>query len=307
MLSDGTRGVGGPGTGGSDAGDLDADEIRHAAVVGSPIGHSLSPVMHRAAYARLGLDDWSYDRLEVAEGGLAAFVAGLDPSWRGLSITMPLKEEALALAAGADPVARVAGAANTLVRAGDGWSAYNTDVHGIRAALGDHGIDGVGRVAVLGAGATARSVLLAAAELGAREVVVLVRYGVRPQTEQLARTLGLGWATASLDAADVTQVVPGVDLVVNTLPGEAGDAVAPVVAAVAARFAQVPGGRVPPLLEVVYEGWPTALARAFAGAGAPVVSGLEMLAHQAARQVTLMTGREVPARVLLDAARAAPA
>nr|WP_277628275.1 shikimate dehydrogenase [Arsenicicoccus dermatophilus] len=303
-MSDGSGGAAEQGAGGR-AGDPVAGEVRRAAVVGSPIGHSLSPVMHRAAYAGLGLDDWSYHRVEVTEGGLGAFVAELDPSWQGLSVTMPLKEEALALAACADPVARVAGAANTLVRAGDGWSAYNTDVPGIRAALGDHGIDGVGRVAVLGAGATARSVLLAAAELGAREVVVLVRYGVRPETEQLARTLGLGWATASLGAADVAQVVPGVDLVVNTLPGDAGDVVAPVVATLAATGAQPPGARVPPLFEVVYEGWPTALAQAFAAAGAPVVSGLEMLAHQAARQVTLMTTREIPARVLLDAARAA--
>ena len=84
------------------------------AVLGDPIAHSLSPALHRAGYAAVGLD-WTYDAHRVAAGGLSEFVRGLDASWRGLSLTMPLKREALELASEASPIARLAGAANTLL------------------------------------------------------------------------------------------------------------------------------------------------------------------------------------------------
>ena len=266
-----------------------------AGVLGSPIAHSLSPVMHRAAYAHLGLSDWTYDRRECEAAELPALVAGLDESWRGLSLTMPLKEAALALATTVDPVAESVGGANTLVRRPDlGWDAYNTDVHGVRQALADHRVTSARHVLVLGSGATARSALAAVRELGARTVAFGIRSEVRPETGDLLDELGVAWSAHPLD--EVNALVRDADLVIDTLPGRGADAVA-------AQLADVP--RLPALFEAIYEDWPTTLARTFAATGAPVVSGLEMLAHQGALQVEHMTGRPVPASVLLDAASGA--
>ena len=100
--------------------------LSRAAVLGSPVAHSLSPALHQTAYAALGLEDWTYDRFEVDEGGLAPFVEGLGESWRGLSLTMPLKVAAFAVADEVSGLAREAGAINTLVRRGSGWAADNT-------------------------------------------------------------------------------------------------------------------------------------------------------------------------------------
>ncbi|AKT52789.1 hypothetical protein ADJ73_11155 [Arsenicicoccus sp. oral taxon 190] len=266
-----------------------------AAVLGSPVAHSLSPAMHRAAYAHLGLTDWRYDRRECREPELAPLLASLDETWRGLSLTMPLKEEAARLATTVDAVAQEVGGANTLVRRpDDGWDAYNTDVHGISQALRAAGITDVESVLLLGSGATARSVIAAVAQMGATLVTFATRSGTRPETLAYARSLGLVAPEADLD--QVAARVPRHDLLVNTLPGTAADPVAATLADLRP---------LPALFEVVYEGWPTALARTFAAAGSPVASGLDMLAHQAARQVELMTGRSVPAAVLLDAARSA--
>jgi shikimate dehydrogenase len=102
-----------------------------AAVLGSPIAHSLSPALHRAAYAELGLDDWTYEAVECDEAALAAFVTSRGPDWAGLSLTMPLKRTVLPLLAYADPLAVIAGGANTVVFRPDGRYGYNTDVQGI--------------------------------------------------------------------------------------------------------------------------------------------------------------------------------
>ncbi|MFD7652247.1 hypothetical protein ACFV5M_32070, partial [Streptomyces albidoflavus] len=115
---------------------------RRAAVLGKPVGHSLSPALHRAAYAELGLDGWTYDRYETDEDQLPGFVAGLGPEWAGLSLTMPLKRAALALCATVTPVARSVEAVNTMVRGADGsWHGDNTDVPGLVAALGERGVE----------------------------------------------------------------------------------------------------------------------------------------------------------------------
>ena len=152
---------------------MTAESRTRCAVLGSPIGHSLSPTLHRAAYAALGLD-WTYDRFEVAADGLADFVAGLDSTWRGLSLTMPLKEAVLRLG-NVDPVARRAGAGNTLILDDADRRVYNTDVGGAGSAVRRVAPGPVPRVTLLGSGATARSALLAAAELGAPAVTVLAR------------------------------------------------------------------------------------------------------------------------------------
>lgn len=257
-------------------------------MLGSPIAHSLSPALHTAAYAVLGLDDWSYTASEVTEHDLADFVAGLGPEWAGLSLTMPLKEAAFAVAREVSPLAREVGAVNTLVRRPDGgWSGDNTDVHGMTRALQEAGgVDAVaasGHVLVLGSGATARSAVASLAELGAERVIFAVRGAARAETVAQARNRGMGVQECRL--GEVPAVLPEVSLVVSTLPAGA---------APTGVLGDIPDltGRV--LLDVVYAGWPTPLAQAFGDAGGRVVSGLEMLLHQAARQVELMTGHAAP-------------
>ncbi len=265
-----------------------------AAVLGSPVAHSLSPALHRAGYAALGLDGWEYGRHDVTADALAAFVGGLDPSWRGLSLTMPLKEAALDLATEVSPVAARAAAANTLVRREDGgWDATNTDVPGAVAALAPH-LPGVPeRALVLGAGATARSCVLALAELGVRTLTVRARDTARG-ADLLAWALGagVGIRNGSVAALD-PWVSTADDVVVSTVPPGGAAAVA----------ATVPPVHRGVLLDVVYAGWPTPVARAATAAGMTVVSGLDLLVHQAALQFALFTGREVPVATLLAAGR----
>ncbi|MEU8048263.1 hypothetical protein AB0B71_29450, partial [Micromonospora echinofusca] len=129
---------------------------RRAGVLGTPIAHSLSPVIHNAGYAAAGLTGWSYTRIECAAAELPDVVAGLGPEWAGLSVTMPGKEAALAVAAEVSPVAAAVGAANTLVRRPDGsWYADNTDVVGMVEVLTDAGVRPGATVTVLGAGGSA--------------------------------------------------------------------------------------------------------------------------------------------------------
>jgi shikimate dehydrogenase len=271
-----------------------------AAVLGSPVAHSLSPVLHAAAYAALGLDGWRYDAHECAEAGLGGFVAGLGPEWAGLSLTMPLKRVALDVASEVSPLAAATGAANTLVLAGGRRYADNTDVAGIVAALRGAGAPPGGRAVVLGAGGTAQAALAALRDLGFGEVAVLVRSTAR--TSELHAAAGrLGVSPDVSDAlrhpSRAAALLAAADVVVSTLPRGAADALTGVRA-----------GAV--VLDVVYAPWPTAFAAAAEAAGARVVSGLEMLLHQAVAQVELMTGATPPVaamRAALDSAVAARA
>lgn len=256
-----------------------------AAVLGSPVAHSLSPAIHTAAYAAAGLTGWSYVAHEVDEAGLARFVAGLGEEWRGLSLTMPLKEVAFAVAAEVSDLARAAGAVNTLVpRPDGGWAGENTDVAGLVAAL--RGVDHGGAATVLGAGATARSAVLALRDLGVRDVLVAAR---RPE----AVTALAAWARTAAPgvALDGTTLERWAAhprrLVVSTLPPAPSAALAGALAASAAG-----GWSGATLLDVVYAGWPTPLARAARDHGLVTVSGLDMLVHQAAAQFRLFTGVE---------------
>lgn len=282
---------------------------RRAAVLGSPIAHSLSPVLHRAAYAALGLDGWRYDAVEVVEDELAGFVRGLDPSWAGLSLTMPLKRAVLPLLAGRSDLAAAVGAVNTVTFPDGVPQGDNTDVHGIVAALAAAGVDrahGVGPVAVLGGGATAASAIAALRELGCSEPVVHVRDPTRARDLfEAADRLGVRPRTAPLDATAVAGSLgppdgaPGAPVLVSTLPAGAADALAAALARVPAPGAPA----TPVLLDVVYAPWPTVLGTAASAAGWRVVGGLEMLLHQAGEQVRLMTGLAAP----LDEMRAAAA
>ncbi|HET6355016.1 shikimate dehydrogenase [Streptomyces sp.] len=252
---------------------------RRAAVLGSPIAHSLSPVLHRAAYAELGLDDWLYDRFEVDEAGLPGFVGGLDDSWAGLSLTMPLKRAILPLLDGISDTAASVEAVNTVVFTEDGRRlGDNTDIPGMIAALRERGVDKVASAAVLGAGATASSALAALARICTGPVVVCVRSQARAEEMRgWGERLGVDVVIADWTEAATVLEAP---LVIATTPAGATDALA-------AEVPERPGT----LFDVLYEPWPTALAAAWSGHGGDVVGGLDLLVHQAVLQVEQMTGR----------------
>ncbi|AWT41975.1 MULTISPECIES: shikimate dehydrogenase [Streptomyces] len=256
-----------------------AADARRAAVLGKPIAHSLSPVLHRAAYAELGLEGWTYDRFEVDEAALPAFVDGLGPEWAGLSLTMPLKRAVLPLLDEISDTARSVEAVNTLVFTEDGRRVGdNTDIPGMVAALREHGIEQVDSAAVLGAGATASSALAALARVCAGEITVYVRSEARAaEMRAWGERLDVEVRTADwADAADALRA----PLVVATTPAGTTDALA---AAVPERPAA--------LFDVLYHPWPTALAARWSMFGGAVVSGLDLLVHQAVLQVEQMTGR----------------
>ncbi len=260
------------------------------AVLGSPVTHSLSPVMHRAAYAALGLD-WTYEAVEVPEGGLAAFVGALGEDVRGFSVTAPLKREAAAVAHRASSVVELLGIANTLVVDEDErLTADNTDVAGAVAALAEHGVE-ASTARILGGGATAASIAHALAGVGVQRLDLVVRDRARAEAAvAIARGSGQTVTVSNL----VDPPTGPVDLLVSTIP----------VAAVEDHADQwVVGASA--VFDVVYDPWPTSLASAAERAGATVVSGLDLLAHQAVVQVQLMTGGMVDAALLRDAALAA--
>ena len=263
-----------------------------AAVLGSPIAHSLSPALHRAAYAELGLDDWTYEAIECGEAALPDFVGSRGPEWAGLSLTMPLKRTVLPLLDHIDPLAAATGGANTVVFRPDGRYGYNTDVQGIVDALAEAGAPAPGSVTIVGAGATARSALAALPELGATGADIVVRDPSRAaDLLAAAERLHLRIRLLPFTGLITGDSVP--DLLISTVPAGAADSYSERIRATAQAPAAV--------LDVVYAPWPTPLARAASAAGALVASGFAMLLHQAAAQVELMTGKPAP----LDAMRAA--
>ncbi|MEU7554093.1 shikimate dehydrogenase [Streptomyces sp. NPDC044571] len=249
-----------------------------AAVLGSPIEHSLSPVLHRAAYRELGLDEWSYDRFEIDEAALPEFIAGLGPEWAGLSLTMPLKRAIIPLLDGISDTAAAVEAVNTVVLTEDGRRiGDNTDIPGIVAALRERGVEKVETAAILGAGATASSALAALARVCTGEVTVYVRSEVRAaEMRQWGERLGVAVRTADWSDAAEALAAP---LVIATTPARATDALAPSVPAGAAT-----------LFDVLYDPWPTALAAAWSRQGGTLLGGLDLLVHQAVLQVEQMTG-----------------
>lgn len=263
----------------------------HCAVVGSPISHSLSPVIHRAAYADLGLD-WEYSAHELDEDSLAGFVAHLPADWVGLSVTMPLKRAALELASTASDLAVTVGAANTLVQGGDGtWFADNTDVPGAIAAMASHGVPRPSAVCMWGGGATAASFLAALAMIEAGPAHVHVRSEQRASAAlAVADALGYPTTAAPWKVGDECDTA---DLTVSTVPAAAFDPVLPELAD-SGSFKRA-------FFDVSYDPWPTAAAAAWPG---PVVGGLDLLVHQAVGQVRLFTGFDVSPDVLMAAATA---
>jgi shikimate dehydrogenase len=265
------------------------------AVLGDPIGHSLSPAIHRAAYEALGLDDWEYDAVRVPAGGLAELLDGLDPAdWRGLSLTMPLKREAVPLLDTQDEWVRLAAVCNTVVLDADGRRhGLNTDVTGALTVLGEHDDLPVERAVVLGGGATAASLLLALAERGTRHATLVVRDPAR--ADETVRVALAHPRSPELEVRSIDEVSSGVldaDVLVSTVPASAQ--VPELLAAVAG---------IPLVFEVVYEPWPTPLADCGRRSGHTVLSGLDLLVAQAVDQVVAMTGRsDVPVGAMRRAA-----
>ncbi|MER8046282.1 shikimate dehydrogenase [Streptomyces sp. NPDC094032] len=253
--------------------------VRRAAVLGSPIAHSLSPVLHRAAYRELGLDDWSYDRFEVDEAALPGFVAELDGSWAGLSLTMPLKRAIIPLLDEVTDTAASVEAVNTVVFTEDGRRiGDNTDIPGIVAALRERAVEKVDSAAILGAGATASSALAALAVICSGPVTAYVRSEARAEEMRgWGERLGVDVRTAAWDDAAEAFAAP---LVVATTPAGTTDALA-------AAVPDAPGT----LFDVLYDPWPTRIAAAWSARGGKVVGGLDLLVHQAVLQVEQMTGR----------------
>jgi shikimate dehydrogenase len=256
-----------------------AGPTRKAAVLGSPIAHSLSPVLHRAAYDALGLTGWTYEAYDVTEDRLGDFLAGLDSSWAGLSLTMPLKAVVIPYLDAAAPMVEAVGAANTVLLTDGRRVGDNTDVPGMVAALAGHGVERVEGAAVLGGGATARSALAALANLTGRATAYVRSAGRTDELQATAAAVGLDLEVRPWAAAREAFVAP---LVVNTTPAGAADG----------WVAAVPR-TVGTLFEVLYDPWPTPLAAAWTARAGQVVDGLDLLVHQAVLQVGLMTGAEV--------------
>ena len=271
---------------------MTAEVPRRAAVLGRPVGHSLSPLLHRAAYDALGLTGWRYEARDVGETDLADVLAGCEAEggWAGLSLTMPLKHAVVPLLDDVDATTLEVGACNTVLWRGGRRSGANTDVHGIVAAVRETATAACGHPAasahVLGAGATAASAVVALARLGHRAPRVHVRDPTRAGTVlAVAARCGsdvvlLPWPVDAESAAGLVEA----EVVVSTVPAGAADGVADVL----------PDRVAGTLLDVAYEPWPSRLAGAWSAAGGPVAPGSLMLLHQAGEQVRLMTGAEAP-------------
>ncbi|MGH3555385.1 MAG: shikimate dehydrogenase [Mycobacterium sp.] len=252
---------------------------RKAGVLGSPITHSRSPQLHLAAYRALGLADWTYERIECGAEELPGVVGGFGPEWVGVSVTMPGKFAALRFADERTARAELVGSANTLVRTPRGWRADNTDIDGVTGALGAAS----GRAVVSGSGGTAPAAIVGLAELGVSRITVVARNPDKAaRLVELGERVGIETRFCDLDSGAVADEVAAAGVLVSTLPAD-----------VAARHAETFAGA-PVLLDAVYDPWPTPLAAAVAAAGGRVISGLQMLLHQAFAQVEQFTGLPAP-------------
>lgn len=247
------------------------------AVLGSPIAHSKSPAIHRAAYGVLGLD-WSYDAVDVAGSGLAEFVQSRGSSWRGLSLTMPLKRDILQLLSSREPLVDTVGGANTVLFTDEGPRGFNTDVQGVVESFRAVGVASLDYVQVLGAGATAASVLVAVASMSAGKVLVSARSPEKAQyLVELGERLGVAVVVRGWGIQDRSMIAP--DAIISTVPGGEND----LVFAEQIRQRSV-------LFDVAYDPWPSTLARAWGEAGGTVISGLDLLINQAVGQVRIFVG-----------------
>ncbi len=261
---------------------------RRAAVLGSPIAHSRSPQLHMAAYRALGLDGWTYDRIECTGEQLPSVMRGFGPEWVGVSVTMPGKFTALRFADNATARAALVGSANTLIRSRAGWHADNTDIDGVVGALAGAAVSD--RAMVVGSGGTAPAVVVGLAELGAQHITVAARNAQKaaPLVE-LAIRCGARSHWCDVTDARLADEVAGADVVVNTVPADAVTPYAPRLVLA------------PVLLDAIYDPWPTPLASSVQAAGGKVISGLLMLLNQAFAQVEQFTGLPAPREAMSSA------
>lgn len=274
--------------------------MKRAAVLGHPVAHSLSPVLHRAAYEALGLD-CSYEAIDIDVPDLATFLESLGDEWAGLSVTMPLKNEAARLADFIEPQAKLVGPVNTLVRSGLGeyrqWVGANTDIHGIVAALTEAGSPRVETAVIVGAGATATSAVAAFASMGATTPVVLLRDKARAGGLIRAATrMGIAPRLVDIESDEAIKALSRADAVMSTVPVEAGRVLGDRLTASGVKVSG-------PLLDAIYVPHITTLGHAWSQAGGEPVSGTRMLLHQAGEQVRLMTGVQAPLAAMDEALR----
>jgi shikimate dehydrogenase len=256
---------------------------RRAGVLGSPITHSRSPQLHLAAYRALGLTDWIYERIECGAEELPAVVGRFGPDWVGVSVTMPGKFAALQFADERTLRAELVGSANTLVRTPNGWRADNTDIDGVAGALAAAS----GRAVVSGSGGTAPAAIVALADLGVSHITIVARNPDKAaRMVELATHVGASARFCDLNSGAIADEVGAAEVVVSTLPAD-----------VAARYTDV-FARAPVLLDAIYDPWPTPLAIAVTAAGGRVISGLQMLLHQAFAQVEQFTGLPAPRQAM---------
>jgi shikimate dehydrogenase len=265
-----------------------------AAVLGSPVGHSMSPVLHRAAYRALGLSGWTYEAIECDEARLPGLLDRCGPDWAGVSLTMPLKRAVLPLLDTTEPLAAEVGGANTVIFAAGARHGHNTDVPGMITTFTTAGIPAAGPALILGAGATACSALAALRGLGGSEATVAVRDQARA-ADLLAAARRLGM-TVRLTEFGGQAASGSWHLLISTVPARAAD----IYAERMLHADLVPRA----VLDVVYHPWPTRLAAAAEQTGAAVIGGFELLLRQAARQVELMTARTAPTAAMRRAGRA---
>ena len=268
---------------------MDADPLsagagpRSAAVLGHPVDHSLSPVLHGAAYRALGLDDWTYERIDCDADRLPSLVVSSPAHRIGYSVTMPGKFAALAHASEVSDRARIVGSANTLVRRSGGWYADCTDVDGVTGALAEFGdLPAAPTAVLLGVGGTARPVLAGLAAAGATRVVLASRRDNAGPAAKCGRALGLDISTVLLTDASLPGEIEAADVLVNTVPEPGIRDLTDLVS------------RARRLFDVLYDPWPTVAGAAASAAGVPVVGGDVMLLNQAFGQVELFTGRPAP-------------
>ena len=253
-------------------------DVDFAAVLGDPVEHSLSPTLHRAAYAALGID-WRYEKFRVPETEFDAFIDELPRQCRGLSLTMPLKEAAFGRAVEHDEASTLTRACNMLIPSPRGWRGFNTDVPGFVSALRGTGVTSVETAVVLGAGATARSAIAALLRLGVSRVAVSAR---RAAAVDALRT---AFPALSIETVEWSTPLPSADVVISTLPAGVADGL------------HLPAA--PLVFDVVYAPWPTDLVQQ--AKGRIVLGGLDLLVAQAVEQVLLMTGADESVRGNLSA------
>lgn len=273
------------------------------AVLGDPVGHSLSPVLQNAAIRKLGLD-WRYMALPVSAAALPAALDGLHVlGVIGLNITIPHKQAVMPLLQAVTPLAQRIGAVNTLLRRPHGWAGDNTDMAGFMAPLQRQGVDLNNKTAlVLGGGGSARAVVAGCGALGCGRILVAGRDPQRLQrfladAQCLANRLeGVPWS--GLD-----DVLASVELVVNTTPVGMSPAIAacPLDPGQLERLSSHAW-----VYDIIYTPRPTALLRQARARGCPTIDGLAMLVGQGAAALRLWSGRhDVDEEAMLMAASAA--